>query len=121
MTASTDSSRALVDTNILVYAYDLDDPSKHAIARGLLELLSNRRRLVFSTQVFNEFCSVMMRPSRTSPFSPVVLVEVIRASEKRATHNRAKLQASWSAAEKLTEIRPWRLGPRRVTMDCLSR
>jgi predicted nucleic acid-binding protein len=78
MTASTASSRALVDTNVVVYAYDADHPSKHAIARGLLEQLSNQRRLVFSTQVINEFCSVMMRPSRTQPLSPDLLVEVIR-------------------------------------------
>ena len=53
MTASTDSSRALVDTNVVIYAYDLDDPSKHTIARVLLERLSDQGRLVFSTQVFN--------------------------------------------------------------------
>jgi predicted nucleic acid-binding protein len=41
MTASMDSSRALVDTNIVVYAYDLDDSTKHTIARELLEQLSN--------------------------------------------------------------------------------
>jgi hypothetical protein len=28
MTASTDSQIAVVDTNIVVYAYDLDDPRK---------------------------------------------------------------------------------------------
>ena len=64
MTASTASERALVDTNIVVYSNDLDDPVKHTIARELLEELSNEGRLVFSAQVFNEFCSVMMRPSR---------------------------------------------------------
>ena len=30
MTAPADDSRALVDTNIVVYAYDLDDPRKHS-------------------------------------------------------------------------------------------
>jgi predicted nucleic acid-binding protein len=40
----------------LVYAYDLADPKKHTIARELLEQLSNQGRLVWSTQVFNEFC-----------------------------------------------------------------
>ena len=78
MTASTDKPCALVDTNVLVYAYDLDDPSKHAIARALLEQLSNQGRLIFSTQVFNEFCSVMMRPSRTTPMSPAQLGITLR-------------------------------------------
>ena len=66
MTGLADDSRALVDTNILVYAYDLDDPSKHAVARQLIERLSDQSLLVFSTQVCNEFCSVMMRPSRST-------------------------------------------------------
>jgi predicted nucleic acid-binding protein len=69
MTATTANPRALVDTNIVVYAYDLDEPSKHTIARELLQQLSDEGRLVFSTQVFNEFCSVMMRPSRKNPLS----------------------------------------------------
>ena len=43
MTASTDSGpRAMVDTNVVVYAYDLDDPTKHAIAQALIEQLSDR-------------------------------------------------------------------------------
>jgi predicted nucleic acid-binding protein len=40
MTVSTGSPRALVDTNVVVYAYDLDDPRKHTIARELIERLS---------------------------------------------------------------------------------
>jgi predicted nucleic acid-binding protein len=54
MIASTDSQIALVDTNIVVYAYDLDDPRKHTIARELIEQLSNQGRLVWSTQVFRD-------------------------------------------------------------------
>jgi predicted nucleic acid-binding protein len=41
MTARTDDGLAIVDTNVVVYAYDLDDPRKHAIAQELLEQLSN--------------------------------------------------------------------------------
>jgi predicted nucleic acid-binding protein len=67
----------LADTNIVVYAYDLDDPSKHDIAQNLLEELSNQGRLVFSTQVFNEFCSVMMRPSCKKKLSPVELAIIL--------------------------------------------
>ncbi len=78
MIVSTDNSRALVDTNIVVYAYDLDDPSKHTVARNLLEQLSNQGRLVFSTQVFNEFCSVMMRPSRKKTRSPAELAVILQ-------------------------------------------
>jgi predicted nucleic acid-binding protein len=70
MTVPSESPRALVDTNIIVYAYDLDDPAKHAVAVALLERLSNEGRLVLSTQVFNEFCSVMMRPGRATKLEP---------------------------------------------------
>ena len=78
MTALTDNPRTLVDTNVVVYAYDLDDPRKHAIARELIENLSNRRRLVLSTQVLNEFCSVMMSPKAKTKLSPDQLVVIIR-------------------------------------------
>ena len=70
MIAVTSSSVALVDTNILVYAYDLGELSKHTVARELIQNLSDDGRLLFSTQVLNEFCSVMMRPSRTPPLTP---------------------------------------------------
>ena len=53
MTASTGRPRALVDTNVVVYAYDLDDPGRHDVARDLLEKLSNEGRLVFSVQVLS--------------------------------------------------------------------
>jgi predicted nucleic acid-binding protein len=52
MIALTDNPRALVDTNVVVYAYDLDDPTKHAIARELIENLLIRRRLVLSALSF---------------------------------------------------------------------
>lgn len=81
MTASAENPRALVDTNIIIYAYDLDDPAKHAAAVELLERLSEQGRLVFSTQVFNEFCSVMMRPSRSGRLAPDQLALILHELE----------------------------------------
>lgn len=79
MTASTDdASRALVDTNVVVYAYDLDDPRKHTVARELIQHLSNHGRLVLSSQVFNEFCAVMMSPKRKTRLAPDQLVVILR-------------------------------------------
>jgi predicted nucleic acid-binding protein len=78
MTASTGSPRALVDTNVVVYAYDLDDPRKHTIARELIERLSNQGRLVLSAQVFNEFCSVMMSAKRKKKLAPDELAVIVR-------------------------------------------
>lgn len=45
MIASTGSPRALVDTNVVVHAYDVDAPGKHDIARALLRRLSDEGRL----------------------------------------------------------------------------
>ncbi|MGO9599673.1 MAG: PIN domain-containing protein [Isosphaeraceae bacterium] len=81
MIAVTSSSVALVDTNILVYAYDPGELSKHTVARELIQNLSNDGRLPFSIQVLNEFCAVMMRPNRTPPLTPAELVDVIRELE----------------------------------------
>jgi predicted nucleic acid-binding protein len=79
MTASTDNGlRALVDTNVVVYAYDVDDPRKHDVARSLMEDLSNQGRLVLSAQVFNEFCSAMMSPKRKMRLSSDQLVVILR-------------------------------------------
>ena len=81
MTASISSPRALVDTNVVVYAYDLDDPRKHDLARELLKRLSDEGRLVFSTQVFNEFGSVMMGPKRKKPLPPDEVAIILRELE----------------------------------------
>jgi predicted nucleic acid-binding protein len=81
MTASTDSPRVLVDTNVVVHAYDLDEPRKHGRARELLKSLSDAQRLVFSAQVFNEFCSVMMKPKRKEPLRPDEIAVLLRELE----------------------------------------
>lgn len=45
--------RALVDTNVLVYAVDAGEPEKREVARALLA--DRARTLVLSTQVLSEF------------------------------------------------------------------
>jgi predicted nucleic acid-binding protein len=49
------SDRTFVDTNILVYAHDVDDRSKHALARDALRALWNDGTGVLSPQVLQEF------------------------------------------------------------------
>ncbi|WP_028490556.1 hypothetical protein [Thermus islandicus] len=44
-----------VDTNVLVYAYDLSSPEKRARAIPLLETLLLERRLALSLRVLQEF------------------------------------------------------------------
>lgn len=50
---------AFVDTSILVYAYDTDEPEKRRIAQSVLSDLPER--LVVSTQVLDEFYVTVTR------------------------------------------------------------
>jgi len=49
------SDRAFVDTNVLVYAHDVDAGGRHATAARLVAELWETRRAVISTQVLQEF------------------------------------------------------------------
>src|SRR5271163_429156 len=49
------SVKTFVDTNVLVYAHDVDDPSKHDLARDALRELWTDGTGVLSPQVLQEF------------------------------------------------------------------
>jgi predicted nucleic acid-binding protein len=49
------SAKAFVDTNILIYAHDVDAAEKHQIAKQILQDLWNQRTGALSTQVLQEF------------------------------------------------------------------
>src|SRR3984893_16635760 len=49
------SDRTFVDTNVLIYAHDLDAGVKHQIAKAALLELWSRRTGVLSVQVLQEF------------------------------------------------------------------
>jgi len=49
------SAKTFVDTNVLIYAHDLDQAEKHAIAQRLIVELIEARTLVLSPQVLQEF------------------------------------------------------------------
>jgi len=49
------SAKTFVDTNILVYAHDIDDRSKHELARDALRELWNDGTGLLSPQVLQEF------------------------------------------------------------------
>ena len=53
--------RIFVDTNVLVYAHDVDAAQKHQIAQDLLVDLWNNRTGVLSVQVFQEFYVTVTR------------------------------------------------------------
>ena len=54
MTSGT-SDRTFVDTNVLIYAHDVDAGRKHEIAKDLLRRLWADRAGILSTQVLQEF------------------------------------------------------------------
>ncbi len=49
------NARIFVDTNILIYAHDIDSGGKHEIARDLVASLWNQKTGVLSTQVLHEW------------------------------------------------------------------
>ena len=49
------SDRTFVDTNVLIYAHDVDAKTKHETAKSVLRELWNQRAGVLSLQVLQEF------------------------------------------------------------------
>ena len=49
------SAKAFIDTNVLIYAHDVDAAAKHDVAKRVLQDLWSERVGVLSTQVLQEF------------------------------------------------------------------
>jgi predicted nucleic acid-binding protein len=58
-----EAGRVLIDTNILVYAWDHANPIKQTKAIEILKLYTNR--CMISTQTLNEFSAVMLKYGKT--------------------------------------------------------
>ena len=58
------SAKTFVDTNVLIYAHDIDAQAKHEIAKGVLRELWSERTGVLSMQVLQEFYVQATRTSR---------------------------------------------------------
>ncbi len=61
----------LVDSNLLVYAYDRSEHEKQGKARDVLDWLESRKRGVLSTQILGEFYWVVTRKI-AAPLAPPV-------------------------------------------------
>ncbi len=86
-----------LDTNILVYAYDLDEKLKHQIAKDILTDCWNNRSGTLSTQVIQEFYVTLTRklPKKLPvheireiirefmswPIYQITSVDIVKASE----------------------------------------
>lgn len=71
------SDKVFVDTNILIYAHDIDAGHKRTLAVGLLKDLWTTRRGLLSTQVLQEFYVNVTRKI-PSPLSPATAREIVR-------------------------------------------
>jgi len=49
------SDKTFIDTNVLIYAHDVDAKAKHQVAKGVLRELWSERSGVLSMQVLQEF------------------------------------------------------------------
>jgi predicted nucleic acid-binding protein len=70
------SDRTFVDTNVLIYAHDVDVGRKHDVAKELLRDLWTSRTGVLSTQVLQEFYTNVTRKIRT-PLAPSAARSVV--------------------------------------------
>ena len=72
------SDKTFIDTNVLIYAHDIDACAKHQIAKEVLRELWSERTGVLSTQVLQEFYINVTRkiPSPLSKDSARLVVSV---------------------------------------------
>ena len=59
------NGRTFVDTNVLIYAHDVDSKSEHATAKNILRELWSERTGVLSMQVLQEFYVNVTRKIRS--------------------------------------------------------
>ena len=103
------SSRAFLDTNVLVYAYDRHEPAKQRIAQDLLTAAFRNENVALSTQVLGELFTVVTRRipepltvdegmELVELFGTLPVVEVDLALVRRATETVRLCQVSyWDA------------------------
>ena len=72
------SDKAFVDTNILVYAHDLDAGNKHEVAAKLISQLWESRNGVLSTQVLQE-CYVTLTKKVVRPLGKVAVRRLLQS------------------------------------------
>ncbi len=71
----------LLDTNLLLYAHDQNEPFKQARALELIERLGNRLTAALSAQNLAEFANVALK-RLTPPLSPAEVTEQLELLEQ---------------------------------------
>ncbi|HEX3043926.1 MAG TPA: PIN domain-containing protein [Bacillota bacterium] len=69
--------RVLVDTNILVYAYDTSNPEKQAKAFQIIDKLAMERKGVLSSQILGEFFVTVTQKIKP-PLDPAVVSQSVQ-------------------------------------------
>lgn len=69
-------SKVFVDTNVLVYAYDIDAGARHDIARTIMNGLWQSGQGIVSIQTLSEFYVVVTRKLK-HPIEPAIAREII--------------------------------------------
>lgn len=72
------SGKVFLDTNILVYAHDLDAGKKHELALKIVKDMWDKRTGVMSTQVLQEFYMTVTKKIG-NPIHPLEAREIIRS------------------------------------------
>lgn len=71
---TTDAMRIAIDTNVLIYAEDLDDPSRGVAAREILAAVARRHEPVLPVQVLGEFFRTLRRKAKLEPTAAATAV-----------------------------------------------
>ena len=90
--------RAFVDSNVFVYAFDLEDPARQSVAQQLLAKGASTHGLVLSIQVLLETYNVLTRKKRAAPADALAAVRLLMQHEVIAPSADAALRALELAA-----------------------
>ena len=101
------SDKVFVDTNVLVYAHDLDAGTRHSVASRLVAGLWDTRSAVISTQVLQEFYVNTTRKI-PSPLPRSVARQIVRtyATWQTETIGPPEIQSA-SELEELHQLSFW--------------
>lgn len=100
------NAKIFVDTNILIYAHDIDAARKHEVARELVASLWNQRTGVLSTQVLQELYVNVTRKIAV-PIKPFEARTIVRAYMPWVIETRAEMVLTASEIEERNRISFW--------------
>ncbi|MBA4391259.1 MAG: PIN domain nuclease [Syntrophus sp. (in: bacteria)] len=100
------SAKIFVDTNILIYAHDIDSARKHEIARELVSSLWNQKTGVLSTQVLQELYVNITRKI-TMPIKPSEARTIVRTYMPWAIETSAETILAASEIEERNRLSFW--------------